>query len=182
MLGEDRVSVAFFGDGALNEGLFYETANMAALWKLPVVYVLENNCYGEYTSLRSLDRGQRPGARRGAWASPPSAVDGNDVLAVYEAAAWAVGARARRRRARPSSSATPIAGAAITWATRATPTAIARRPRSKRGCKQCPDPAFPDLACWTTCLRRAAALDAIDAGVQAADRRAVEFAKASAYP
>ena len=88
--GEDRVSIAFFGDGALNEGLFYETANMASLWKLPVVYVLENNTYGEYTSAARSTAGSGP-ARAEALGIPAACVDGNDVVAVYGAARWAIG-------------------------------------------------------------------------------------------
>lgn len=86
---EDRVSVAFFGDGALNEGLFYETANMASLWQLPVVYVMENNTYGEYTSTARSTAGSGP-ARAEAMGIPAACVDGNDVLAVYGAARWAI--------------------------------------------------------------------------------------------
>jgi acetoin:2,6-dichlorophenolindophenol oxidoreductase subunit alpha len=86
---EDRVSIAFFGDGALNEGLFYETANMASLWKLPVIYVLENNTYGEYTSTERSTAGSGP-ARAEAMEIPAVSVDGNDVLAVYDAARGAI--------------------------------------------------------------------------------------------
>ncbi|MDR3573511.1 MAG: thiamine pyrophosphate-dependent dehydrogenase E1 component subunit alpha [Anaerolineaceae bacterium] len=86
---EDRVSVMFFGDGALNEGLFYETANIASLWKLPVVYIMENNTYGEYTSTKRSTAGTGP-ARAEAMMIPAVSVDGNDVLAVYEAAAAAI--------------------------------------------------------------------------------------------
>ena len=86
---EDRVSVAFFGDGALNEGLFYETANMASLWKLPVVYVMENNTYGEYTSTAQSTAGSGP-ARAEAMEIPAVSVDGNDILAVYDAARLAI--------------------------------------------------------------------------------------------
>jgi pyruvate dehydrogenase E1 component alpha subunit len=89
VLKEDRVSVAFFGDGALNEGLFYETANMASLWKLPVVYVMENNTYGEYTSSVRSTAGSGP-ARAEAMDIPAVSVDGNDVLAVYAAAQFAI--------------------------------------------------------------------------------------------
>jgi pyruvate dehydrogenase E1 component alpha subunit len=85
----DRVSVAFFGDGALNEGLFYEAANMASLWQLPVVYVMENNHYGEYTSSGRSTAGTGP-ARAEAMEIPATSVDGNDVLDVYQAAKWAV--------------------------------------------------------------------------------------------
>jgi len=81
----DRISVAFFGDGALNEGLFYETANIASLWKLPLIYVMENNVYGEYTSTARSTAGSGP-ARAEAMGIPAVSVDGNDVLAVYEAA------------------------------------------------------------------------------------------------
>ncbi len=88
MLGEDRISVAFFGDGALNEGLFYESANMASLWKLPVIYVMENNHYGEYTPSSRSTAGTGP-ARAEAMNIPSVSVDGNDVLTVYQAAVWA---------------------------------------------------------------------------------------------
>ena len=89
VLREDRVSVAFFGDGALNEGLFYETANMAALWKLPVIYVMENNNYGEYTSTARSTAGSGP-ARAQAMNIPAVTVDGNDVRAVRAAACQAI--------------------------------------------------------------------------------------------
>jgi pyruvate dehydrogenase E1 component alpha subunit len=88
LLGERRLSVAFFGDGALNEGLFYEVANMASLWKLPIVYVMENNHYGEYTPPSKSTAGSGP-ARAEAMNIPAVSVDGNDVLAVYRAATWA---------------------------------------------------------------------------------------------
>lgn len=87
--GEDRVSVAFFGDGAVNEGILYEVANMAALWRLPVVYVMENNTYGEYTSTERSTAGSAV-ARAEALDIPARAVDGNDVLAVHAGAEWAV--------------------------------------------------------------------------------------------
>lgn len=93
LTGNGRISVAFFGDGALNEGLFYEVANMASLWQLPIVYVMENNQYGEYTSTNRSTAGSGP-ARAEALGIPAVTVDGNDVLAVYQAAQWAV-ARAR---------------------------------------------------------------------------------------
>lgn len=87
--GANRISVAFFGDGALNEGLFYEVANMASLWQLPIVYVMENNQYGEYTSTSRSTAGSAP-ARAEALGIPAVTVDGNDVRAVYRAAQWAV--------------------------------------------------------------------------------------------
>jgi pyruvate dehydrogenase E1 component alpha subunit len=73
--------------------LFYEVTNMASLWQLPVVYVMENNQYGEYTSTVRSTAGSGP-ARAEAMHIPAVTVDGNDVFAVYGAAQWAVG-RAR---------------------------------------------------------------------------------------
>jgi pyruvate dehydrogenase E1 component alpha subunit len=93
-LGTDRVSVCFFGEGALGQGLLYEVMNMAALWKLPVVYVCENNLYNEYTAYEDVTAGSI-GGRPEAFGIPAEEVDGQDVLAVYEAAARAV-ERARR--------------------------------------------------------------------------------------
>jgi acetoin:2,6-dichlorophenolindophenol oxidoreductase subunit alpha len=93
-LGSDRVSVCFFGEGALGQGLLYEVMNMASLWKLPVIYVCENNLYNEYTSYEEVTAGSILG-RAEAFGIPGRDVDGQDVLAVYEAASSAV-ERARR--------------------------------------------------------------------------------------
>ncbi len=93
-LGQDRVSVCFFGEGALGQGLLYEVMNMAALWKLPVVYVCENNLYGEYTPMEEATAGSIT-ARPEAFGIPAEEVDGQDVVAVYEATRRAV-ERARR--------------------------------------------------------------------------------------
>jgi len=90
-----QVVVCFFGDGATNQGVFMEVLNMAALWKLPVVYVCENNGLGEYSRYEDVAVTSTPiGARAAAFGLPTAEVDGNDVLAVYDAASSAV-ARAR---------------------------------------------------------------------------------------
>jgi pyruvate dehydrogenase E1 component alpha subunit len=92
-LGRDDVAVCFFGDGALNQGLFFEVMNMAAIWRLPVLFVCENNGYGEFTASEDVTAG-RVLARGQVFAVPSEAIDGMDVLAVRDAAARAV-ARAR---------------------------------------------------------------------------------------
>jgi pyruvate dehydrogenase E1 component alpha subunit len=93
MRGVDQVSVCFFGDGALGQGLLYEVMNMAALWKLPVIYVCENNLYTEYTPYRQVLAGTIR-ARPEAFGIYTLEVDGQDVGAVYGAALELV-ARAR---------------------------------------------------------------------------------------
>ncbi len=85
--GKGRVSVAFFGDGAQNQGIWYETANIAVLWKLPLIYVCENNQYTEFTNYKKLVSGKGLAARAEAMGMCAVEVDGNDVLAVYHAAA-----------------------------------------------------------------------------------------------
>jgi pyruvate dehydrogenase E1 component alpha subunit len=92
--GTDQVAVAFFGDGASNEGSFHEAANMAALWQLPVVFVCENNGYGEFTAQRDHQRIVDVADRASGYGMPGVIVDGMDAVAVYEAATAAV-ARAR---------------------------------------------------------------------------------------
>jgi len=92
--GTDQVAVCFFGDGALGQGLLYEVMNMASLWRLPVIYVCEDNLYNEYTHRRETTAGELT-ARPAAFGIPCVEVDGQDVLAVRDAAAAAV-ARARR--------------------------------------------------------------------------------------
>jgi 2-oxoisovalerate dehydrogenase E1 component len=95
LLGTDRVSVAFFGDGAVNNGAFHEGLNLAAIWKLPVLFVCENNLYATEVPFATVAANPDVAARATAYAMPGVRLDGNDVLAVYEAA----GAAVRRARA-----------------------------------------------------------------------------------
>ncbi|OSQ43117.1 thiamine pyrophosphate-dependent dehydrogenase E1 component subunit alpha [Thalassospira sp. MCCC 1A01428] len=80
-LGTDAVTVCFFGDGALGQGVLYEVMNMAALWKLPIIYACENNLYGEYTKVEEMAAGALC-ARAQAFGIDAFEVDGQDVLAV----------------------------------------------------------------------------------------------------
>jgi TPP-dependent pyruvate/acetoin dehydrogenase alpha subunit len=85
--GTDQVAVCFFGDGTTNIGAFHEALNFAAIWKLPVVFVCENNLYMEYTPIASVTAVPRPAADRAAsYGLEPIVVDGNDADAMYEIA------------------------------------------------------------------------------------------------
>lgn len=95
-LTEDRVTVCFMGDGAMNEGAVHEAMNMAALWDLPVVYVCENNLYAASTPLATAFKNENIASRAAAYGIPGVVVDGNNVEAVHQAAGEAM-ARARRR-------------------------------------------------------------------------------------
>ncbi len=88
--GGDRVAVAFFGDGATNEGSFHESLNLASIWKLPIIFVCENNLYGANTFVWDVIRVPAIADRARAYAIPSSVVDGNDVLEVHKAAGEAV--------------------------------------------------------------------------------------------
>lgn len=90
----NNVACCFFGDGASNEGSFHEAANMAGLYKLPVVFVCENNGYGEYTPQANHQAIVDVADRAPGYGMPGVIVDGMDVIAVYEAAGEAI-ARAR---------------------------------------------------------------------------------------
>ena len=86
----DQVAVCFFGDGASNQGALYETMNMAALWKTPLIYVCENNQYGEYSHWKDVTACERVASIADHFCMPGVTVDGMDVVAVYEAAVAAV--------------------------------------------------------------------------------------------
>ena len=79
-----RVALAFFGDGATNEGAFHEALNLAGLWKLPVIFFCENNQYGEGTPQHKQAPISQLSKRAESYAMPGLTVDGNDVLAVYD--------------------------------------------------------------------------------------------------
>src|SRR5258706_10601129 len=85
MRGTDQVAVCFFGEGALGQGLLYECMNIASLWKLPVIYLCENNMYNEYTHYSETTAGEIA-ARAAAFGIPAEALDGQDVELVHRTA------------------------------------------------------------------------------------------------
>jgi pyruvate dehydrogenase E1 component alpha subunit len=88
--GERRVAVAYFGDGASNIGAFHESLNMAAVWKLPVIFVCQNNRYGEHTRYEIATSARQISDRAAGYQMPGVTVDGNDPLGMYGAAKEAV--------------------------------------------------------------------------------------------
>ncbi|MBI4285569.1 MAG: thiamine pyrophosphate-dependent dehydrogenase E1 component subunit alpha [Chloroflexi bacterium] len=88
--GEDRVSVTFFGDGASNQGTFHECLNLATVWKLPVLFVCENNGWAEFSPQGKVMCVENVAARAAAYGLPGITVDGDDVEAVYQAAGEAI--------------------------------------------------------------------------------------------
>lgn len=90
LMKTDRVAVAYFGDGAVNNGAFHEGLNMAAIWKLPVVFVCENNQFATEVPFSSAAGNPSVSGRGAAYGMPGVEIDGNDVLAVRAAAGWAV--------------------------------------------------------------------------------------------
>lgn len=83
--GEDKVVLCFFGDGAINEGTFHESLNMASAWKLPVVFICENNQYGMSMSTKRATNIDDLSVRAQAYGIPGKRIDGQDVFEVYEA-------------------------------------------------------------------------------------------------
>jgi TPP-dependent pyruvate/acetoin dehydrogenase alpha subunit len=83
--GESSIAVCFFGDGVLNQGILFEAMNMAALWALPVVYICENNGYGEFTDIDDVTAGRPYTGRGEAFGIPSQQVDGMDVREVHAA-------------------------------------------------------------------------------------------------
>jgi 2-oxoisovalerate dehydrogenase E1 component len=174
----DRVSVAFFGDGASNNGAFHEGLNMAAIWKLPVLFVCENNQYATEVPFVSVAGNPDVSVRGAAYGIPSPAVDGNDVLAVHAAAAEAV------RRARAGEGPTLLA--CTTYRTRAHSEGMrdgGYRTREEveewRG--RDPIKRFRDVL-----LRREVTgspeLDGVDREIQSLVDEALEWARSSAWP
>src|SRR5215210_8479766 len=87
---ESRVAVCFFGDGGANEGIFHETLNLAAIWKLPVVFVCENNQYGMSMSVKKAFAIERISERAAGYGMPGATVNGMELYEVHEAACAAV--------------------------------------------------------------------------------------------
>jgi acetoin:2,6-dichlorophenolindophenol oxidoreductase subunit alpha len=86
----NAVAVAFFGDGAANNGAFHESLNLAAIWKLPIVFVCENNKYGEYTAHKYASAVEKISDRAASYNIPGITIDGNDVIEVYDTVGEAI--------------------------------------------------------------------------------------------
>jgi pyruvate dehydrogenase E1 component alpha subunit len=86
----DRVSITFFGDGAVNQGVFFEALNLAAVWNAPVIFFCENNLYSEMTPISDMVKLEQLADRAAGFGIPGVRVDGYDPLAVYEATLAAV--------------------------------------------------------------------------------------------
>ena len=84
IMGDNCVTVGCFGDGSTNEGTFHESLNMAAAWKLPMVWFIENNCYGVSTEIHRVTNTPDLATRAAAYDVPFAVVDGTDPIAVYE--------------------------------------------------------------------------------------------------
>jgi 2-oxoisovalerate dehydrogenase E1 component len=129
MTGEDRVTACFFGDGAVAEGEFHETLNLAELWDLPVLFICENNGYAMGTAIGRYESQTDIRAKAAAYNIAAEAVDGMDVVAVEAATRRALAAI--RETGRPFFlSATPTASGRIPCST---PSSTATRPRSRPG-------------------------------------------------
>ena len=129
MQGKTRVNAVFFGEGAVAEGAFHESMNLAALWQLPVAFFCENNFYAMGTALARSESQTDLCVKAAAFGVPTRKADGMDVIAVHEAAQEAA-AHVRGGADRSSSSSRPTATAPTRCST---PTSTATRPRSRRG-------------------------------------------------
>ncbi len=178
-LGTDQVAVCFFGEGALGQGLLYEVMNLAGLWKLPVIYVCENNMYNEYTHFSETTSGD-VAARPAAFGIPVETVDGQDVRAVFAAASRAV------QRARAGEGASFLQ--CMTYRYHGHHVGdIAReyyRPKAEEAQWKGDRDPLKVLGTWLLAqgLADAAALTAIEAELAQEMDAAVAFALASPYP
>lgn len=177
--GSDRVAVSFFGDGASNAGPFHESVNIAATWKLPVIYVCEHNRWAAQTPASSTHALPDVSARAAGYGIPGVTVDGNDVIAVYEAAVEAV-ARARRGEG-PSL----IECKTYRWRRHTEIlTQLDRRPPEEVESwkKKDPIPRFIEYIRTHQGQLSDDEWERMDGEVLAAIERSVEFAKASPFP
>ena len=178
LLGTDRVSVAFFGDGAVNNGAFHEGLNLAAIWRLPVLFVCENNLYATEVPFETVAGNPDVAARGVAYALPSVRLDGNDVLAVHEAAGEAV------RRARRGDGPTLLE--CLTYRTRAHSEGMRdagyrTRDEVEAWKGRCPITRWRDRVLGTGGVA-ISDLDRIDEEVAALVKDAAEFAEGSPWP
>lgn len=175
--GKPGVAVAFLGEGAVNQGAFHETLNLAALWQLPVVFVVEDNAWGISVSKRQSTAVPRNDVRAAAYGMPGTYVPGNDPLAVFAAAGEAI------ERARGGAGPTLIEIETYRLAGHFMGDAEGYRPAGEKDAlfARDPIPALRRRLIEDGSLDEAEA-DAIEAAAQATVDEAIAFARAADYP
>ncbi|MEM2961826.1 MAG: dehydrogenase E1 component subunit alpha/beta [Candidatus Bathyarchaeia archaeon] len=177
MRDTDQVAVCFFGDGAVNQGMWHEGVNLAAVWDLPLILVCENNFYASSTHISKSLRIERVSDRASAYGIKGVTVDGNDVLAVYEAAGEAV------ERARNGEGPTLIE--CLTYRhgghSRGDPATYRPKEEVEEWLKRDPIPRFKARLIEWGVLKPEEA-EQMESEVEDEIRRAVEFAEASPWP
>ncbi len=175
--GTDQVTVCFFGDGAAEQGTMHESMNLSKVWKLPVIFVCENNGYAESTPVHYHSGSKDIADRATAYAMPGFAVDGTDVFAIYEAAKEAV-ARARR-----GEGPTLIEAKSFRYFGHFEGDPLTYRSEEEMAANKAKDPIdrFKKRVLERNLLTQAE-LDEIDARARATVENAVKFAEASPYP
>ena len=179
VLGRDGVTICFFGDGAANQGVLLEALNLAAIWKLPVIYLCESNQYMEFTPTTDLTAG-RIYRRAEPFGVRALEVDGNDVLEVRRVTIDAVD-RARRGEGPTLIEAVTYRFSGHSEGESAFVTAYRTEAEVESWRARDPVTNFRDLLLADTGIT-VAELDAVDAGERAAVEAAVEFAEASPFP
>jgi pyruvate dehydrogenase E1 component alpha subunit len=175
--GTDQVTVVNFGDGASNIGAFHEGLNLAGVWKLPVVFVCQNNQYGEHTPMRMATAVDEIAMRAASYGMPGIRVDGNDPIAMWRAAGEAVA------RARAGEGPTLIEAVTYRFWGHLMGDAMEYMPKEERQAAMAADP-LPRYRQWLIDNGHASEDDlaAIEHQVNADIDEAVEFALASPVP
>lgn len=179
MEGGDRVAVAFFGDGAANEGAFHSSLNLASIWKLPAIFVCENNRWAVSVPATYALSVDEVSARASGYNMPGVTVDGTEVMAVYEATAQAV------RRARSGGGPTLLECMTHRWRLHSEQRGNPADPRPleevERARQHDPIATF-GARLQELNVATAATLQRIGQEVQAALEEAIDFAKTSPFP
>jgi pyruvate dehydrogenase E1 component alpha subunit len=176
--GGDRISVVFFGDGAVGEGEFHESLNLASIWKLPIVYVCENNLYGVNTATSYSMAAENVADRAVAYSMPGVVADGNNLVTVYETAEKAV------RRARTGEGPSLIEFKTYRWHAHFEGGGLPDlRPREELEIwkKKCPV-AFMERQLIEKGIIDASGLSAMNAEIMTQIQEAVDFAETSPLP
>lgn len=177
MRGTKQVVICFFGDGAVNQGSFHESLNLASIWALPVIYIIENNLYGMSMAVSKAVKIERLADRAKAYNIPGIVMDGNDVINVYDTVSEAV------EKARNGEGPILIESLTYRWRGHSRSDARAYRTREEEAewREKCPIKRFKDRLISEGLLTEEGFKE-LQKKVDDELNNAVEFAKASPFP